>query len=77
MPPRMFSPREYDVLDAIANGNTTYRSIAKRLGVGEKAVQAHLLHIYEQTGCENMAGLVLWLVDNGYISRSRGSGRSE
>jgi DNA-binding CsgD family transcriptional regulator len=31
-------------------------------------VQAYLLSIYRQTGVENMAGLVLWLVDNGYIS---------
>ena len=72
MPLRMFSPREYDVIDAIINGNTTYRAIAKRLGVGEKAVQNHLLSIYKQTGVDNMAGLVLWLVDNGYITGGRG-----
>jgi DNA-binding CsgD family transcriptional regulator len=34
-------------------------------------VQAYLLSIYRQTGVENMAGLVLWLVENGYIDRSK------
>lgn len=71
MPQRMFSQREYDVINAILSGDTTYENIAKRLGVGEKAVQAHLGRIYKITRVKNMAGLVLWLVDNGYITGDR------
>jgi hypothetical protein len=34
-------------------------------------VQAYLLSAYRLTGVDNMAGLVLWLVDNGYITGNR------
>jgi DNA-binding CsgD family transcriptional regulator len=63
---RRFSQRERDVIDEILRGRTTYEDIAKSLGVSEKAIQAHLLNIYKLTGVKNMAGLVVWLVKQGY-----------
>jgi DNA-binding NarL/FixJ family response regulator len=74
MPPNMFTHREHEVIDALGSGLTTYRALAKKIGVGEKSIQAYLLNMYRLTGCDNMAGLVLWLVDHGYISSSRDRG---
>jgi DNA-binding CsgD family transcriptional regulator len=68
---RRFSSREYDVIQCIIAGNTKYRDIARCIGTGEKMVQAYLLSAYRLPGVDNMAGLVLWLVDNGYITGNR------
>jgi DNA-binding NarL/FixJ family response regulator len=73
MPMRRFSPREYDVIQAIINGHTTYKAIGKALKppIGTRAVQDHLLNIYRLTDVDNMAGLVLWLIEHGYITGNR------
>lgn len=65
---RRFSPREYDVIQAIISGYTTYDDIGIELGISARSVQDHLLSIYRLTGVKNMAGLVLWLAKNGYVS---------
>jgi DNA-binding CsgD family transcriptional regulator len=63
---RRFSQRERDVIDEILRGHTTYEDLAKSLGVSEKAIQNHLLKIYKLTGVPNMAGLIIWLMKQGY-----------
>jgi DNA-binding CsgD family transcriptional regulator len=63
---RRFSQRERDVIDEILRGHTTYEDLAKSLGVSEKAIQNHLLKIYKLTGVKNMAGLIIWLMKQGY-----------
>ena len=49
------SPREQEVLAALAQGQTT-RAIAEALGVSVKTVEAHILHLRQEARPAHYSG---------------------
>jgi DNA-binding NarL/FixJ family response regulator len=58
-PPAQLSERELDVLRCVAEGLPN-KLIARRLGISEKTVKAHLTHVYEQIGVTDRTQAALW-----------------
>jgi len=58
-PPAHLSERELDVLRCVAEGLPN-KLIARRLGISEKTVKAHLTHVYEQIGVTDRTQAALW-----------------
>ena len=61
------SERELDVLRCVAEGLPN-KLIARRLGISEKTVKAHLTHVYEQIGVTDRTQAALWA--NEHLPRS-------
>jgi DNA-binding NarL/FixJ family response regulator len=51
------SPRELQVLRAVASGSTN-REIARSLFISEATVKTHLLHLYDKLGARDRASAV-------------------
>lgn len=51
-PGTALSPREAEILEALATGATN-REVAKRLFISESTVKTHLVHLYDKLGVDN------------------------
>jgi DNA-binding NarL/FixJ family response regulator len=58
------SPREREVLECVREGLPNKR-IARRLGISEKTVKAHLTRVYETIGVSDRTAAALWARDHG------------
>jgi DNA-binding NarL/FixJ family response regulator len=63
-PARHLSAREREVLGLVADGLST-KVIARRLGITETTVRAHLTRIYRQIGVTDRTQAALWAVSRG------------
>jgi DNA-binding NarL/FixJ family response regulator len=61
------SPRQREVLQLIAEGNTT-RQMAQLLGVSVKTVETHRAQLMERLDIHDIAGLVRFAVRTGVVS---------
>lgn len=62
-PGRALSAREREVLDHLATGLAN-KQIARRLGITERTVKAHLTSIFQQLGVTDRTQAALWAKDN-------------
>jgi DNA-binding NarL/FixJ family response regulator len=58
-PPRNLSPRETEVLDLVAAGLAN-KQIARRLGISERTVKAHLTAVFQELGVTDRTQAALW-----------------
>jgi DNA-binding NarL/FixJ family response regulator len=58
------SPRERDVLRLVAEGLPN-KTIARRLGISEKTVKAHLTSVFTTLGVTDRTSAALWAQRNG------------
>ncbi len=65
--PNVLSNREKEILQHIANGETT-KKISQSLYVSEKTVETHRKHIMKKLHCSNLAELIKQSIRKGYIS---------
>jgi DNA-binding NarL/FixJ family response regulator len=70
-PRDVLSAREHEVLDAVTDGLSN-KQIARRLGISERTVKAHLTNIFQRIGVADRTQAALWAND-----QRRGQGRSE
>jgi DNA-binding NarL/FixJ family response regulator len=63
-PFRVLSEREREVLSLVAEGVPS-KVIARRLGITEPTVRAHLTRIYRQIGVDDRTQAALWAVAHG------------
>lgn len=61
--------RQREVAGLVLDGLTS-RTIARRLGISERTVHAHLRSIYSKTGVGSRVLLTIWLLENGAEARS-------
>ncbi|MBN1371180.1 MAG: response regulator transcription factor [Anaerolineaceae bacterium] len=61
-----FTPREFQVLQLAAQGNTN-KEIAYRLGISDRTVQFHLNSIFNKTGTSSRTEVVALAVKNGWL----------
>ena len=66
LPPDPLTPREREVLQLIAEGQTS-KEIAEILGVSAKTAESHRAHIMEKLGIHDTAGLVRYAIRRGLI----------
>lgn len=66
--PRL-SDREHEVLGLVAAGLPN-KLIARRLGISERTVKAHLTRIFEQLGVTDRTQAALWAERHGFSSAS-------
>lgn len=59
--------REIDILNLICRGLTT-NEIAEKLFISNKTVETHRSNIFLKTNVRNIAGLIVWAVNNNYFS---------
>ena len=58
-PGRELSPREEEVLRLLATGLAN-KQIARRLGITERTVKAHLTSVFQQLGVTDRTQAALW-----------------
>jgi DNA-binding NarL/FixJ family response regulator len=58
-PGRRLSPREREVLELLATGLAN-KQIARRLGITERTVKAHLTSVFQQLGVTDRTQAALW-----------------
>ena len=58
-PARSLSPREEEVLRLLASGLAN-KQIARRLGISERTVKAHLTSVFQQLGVTDRTQAALW-----------------
>jgi DNA-binding NarL/FixJ family response regulator len=58
-PSRTLSPREEEVLRLVATGLAN-KQIARRLGIAERTVKAHLTSVFQQLGVSDRTQAALW-----------------
>jgi DNA-binding NarL/FixJ family response regulator len=58
-PARALSPREEEVLRLVADGLAN-KQIARRLGIAERTVKAHLTNVFQQLGVSDRTQAALW-----------------
>jgi DNA-binding NarL/FixJ family response regulator len=58
-PARELSPREAEVLRLVADGLAN-KQIARRLGIAERTVKAHLTSVFQQLGVTDRTQAALW-----------------
>jgi DNA-binding NarL/FixJ family response regulator len=63
-PMQRLSPREREVLQLAAEGNST-KEIAARLGLSVKTVETHRRQVMEKLGIYNLAGLIKFAIREG------------
>lgn len=61
------SQREAEVLKLLCEQQTT-RGIAEKLFLSEKTVESHKSSLMAKTGVKNMAGLVIYAIQNGIVN---------
>jgi HD-GYP domain-containing protein (c-di-GMP phosphodiesterase class II) len=64
--PTLLSPRELDVLRAIARGASN-KEAAQRLGISPATVRTHLEHVFEKLACSSRAAATLKAVELGLL----------
>lgn len=69
-PLELLTPRQREVLQMVAAGNTT-RKIADKLDLSPKTVETHRSDIMERLGIRDVAGLVRFAVRTGLIEPER------
>jgi DNA-binding NarL/FixJ family response regulator len=62
-PARALSPREDEVLRLLATGLAN-KQIARRLGITERTVKAHLTSVFQQLGVTDRTQAALWAREN-------------
>ncbi|RLV47497.1 DNA-binding response regulator [Nocardioides mangrovicus] len=66
-PPQVvLTPREHDVLRGLTDGLTS-RSLASRLGVAEKTIEAHRSRLYAKLGARNQSHAVSIAAERGLL----------
>lgn len=55
----VLSPREREVLDAVVEGLAN-KQIARRLGIAERTVKAHLTNVFQRIGVSDRTQAALW-----------------
>ena len=65
----VLTPRESQVLERIAEGEST-REAAARLFVSEQAITYHIGNLFSKFGCDNRAGLVARAFVLGFLDSS-------
>jgi DNA-binding NarL/FixJ family response regulator len=68
-PFELLTPRQREVLQLIAEGNST-KQIAQRLRLSAKTVETHRTELMKRLGIRGIAGLVRYAIRVGIISRS-------
>jgi len=58
------TPREIEVLECLSAGLAN-KAIARRLGIAEKTVKAHLTRVFQAIGVSDRTQAVLWARDHG------------
>ncbi|MFN2462966.1 MAG: response regulator [Candidatus Dormibacteria bacterium] len=53
------TPREEEVLELVGEGMAN-KQIARRLGISEKTVKAHLTSVFQRIGVDSRTGAALW-----------------
>lgn len=61
------TPRQREILQLIAEGNTT-KAIAQKLGLSAKTVENHRAGLMERLNIHDLAGLVRWAVARGLVT---------
>lgn len=56
-PHSALSPRESEILEALATGATN-REVAKRLFISESTVKTHLVHLYDKLGVDSRTAAI-------------------
>jgi len=51
------SKRELEIVEAVLDGNFSYKEISTALNISVNTVKTHLRHIYKTTGVSNIAAL--------------------
>jgi DNA-binding NarL/FixJ family response regulator len=64
---RTLTPREREVLRLVADGLPN-KQIARRLGIAEKTVKAHLTNVFDAIGVTDRTAAALWAHRNGFAS---------
>lgn len=65
-PGKSLTPRELDILNLICKQYTS-KEIAKELFISPRTVEGYRNKLIEKAGCKNIAGLVLYAIQNGII----------
>ena len=60
------TPREREVLELICRQNTTHE-IAEKLFISPRTVEVHRKNLLEKTGVKNIAGLVIFAINNDLV----------
>ncbi|QNJ99026.1 Nitrate/nitrite response regulator protein [Constantimarinum furrinae] len=60
------TPREKEVLELICKQNTTHE-IAEKLFISPRTVEVHRKNLLEKTGVKNIAGLVIFAINNDLV----------
>jgi DNA-binding NarL/FixJ family response regulator len=71
--PDALSPRELEVLQAVARGATN-REVAAKLHISETTVKTHLLHIYGKFGVNDRAAAVAVAYERGVLQPDSSGG---
>ena len=61
------TPREIEVLQCLGDGLAN-KAIARRLGIAEKTVKAHLTRVFSAIGVSDRTQAVLWARDHGVVA---------
>jgi two-component system, NarL family, nitrate/nitrite response regulator NarL len=69
------TPREYEVMRAIASGRTN-KEIASFLGISEQTIKHHVTNIFNKTGVSNRLELILLAIQNKLIDVESRSART-
>jgi len=69
-PDEELSEREREVLMLVAEGLPN-KLIARRLGISEKTVKAHLTSVFRQIGVDDRTQAALWAQQHGYAAAPR------
>jgi DNA-binding NarL/FixJ family response regulator len=62
----VLTPRQREILQLIAEGNTT-KDIAKKLGLSVNTVEVHRANLMDRLGIHDVAGLVRYAISEGMI----------
>jgi tetratricopeptide (TPR) repeat protein/DNA-binding CsgD family transcriptional regulator/transcriptional regulator with XRE-family HTH domain len=66
--PASLTDREVEVLMLIATG-TSYREVARELGISPKTVRPHIEHVYNKIGVSTRAEAAIFAVEHGLVPR--------
>jgi two-component system nitrate/nitrite response regulator NarL len=62
-----FSPRERDILESLAHGESN-KEIARKLDLAESTVKIHVQNIFKKLNMSSRVQVALYAVENGYGS---------
>lgn len=70
------SPREREVLALLAAGSSSNRDMAERLGLSERTVQGHRLHVYQKLRVHSLKQLAEQLESTGWLEEMAEQGKA-